>query len=144
VDAAVEEVPARLAVGSLHGSETILLVEDEEQVRAVARGILRKHGYLVLDAGHAGEALLLCEKHPAPIHLLLTDVVMPQMSGPELAKRLIALRPDMKVLCMSGYTDDAALRHGVIESGIAYLQKPLTVESLTRRVREVLDSTRSP
>ncbi len=142
VDAAIEEVRKKVLVGSLRGSETILLVEDEDQVRTVARGILRKHGYQVLDVGNAGEALLLCEKHPATIHLLLTDVVMPQMSGPELAKRLGTVRKDMKVLCMSGYTDDAALRHGVVESGIAYLQKPLTVETLTRKVREVLDSTR--
>jgi two-component system, cell cycle sensor histidine kinase and response regulator CckA len=140
VDAAVEDVPRKVTVGSLRGSETILLVEDEEQVRTVASGILRKHGYHVLEVSNAGEALLLCEKHLAPIHLLVTDVVMPQMSGPELAKRLAIVRQDMKVLCMSGYTDDAALRHGVIESGIAYLQKPLTVESLTRRVREVLES----
>ena len=140
VDAAVEDVRRSIPLVSRRGSETILLVEDEEQVRTVARGILRKHGYQVLEASNAGEALLLCEKHQAPIQLLLTDVVMPQMSGPELAKRLKAARQDMKVLCMSGYTDDAALRHGVIESGIAYLQKPLTVETLTRKVREVLDT----
>jgi two-component system, cell cycle sensor histidine kinase and response regulator CckA len=140
VDEAAEEIQRSAAPVKLRGTETILLVEDEDQVRAVARGILRKHGYRVIEASNAGEAMLLCEKEQGTIHLLLTDVVMPQMSGPELAKRLGALRQDMKVLYMSGYTDDAAFRHGVLHSGIAYLQKPLTVETLTRKVREVLDS----
>ena len=122
------------------GEETILLVEDEDQVREVAHGILRRHGYQVLAARNAGEALLLCEQHPALIHLLVTDVVMPQMSGPSLAKRLALLRPDMKVLFISGYTDNAAIRHGVIDAKVAYLQKPLTAETLTRKVRGVLDA----
>jgi PAS domain S-box-containing protein len=125
------------------GTETILLVEDEDQVRTVARGILQRHGYHVLDARNAGEALLLCEKHAGQIHLLLSDVVMPQMSGPELANRLGALRPTMKVLFMSGYTDDSIVRHGALTSNIAFLQKPLTPSSLTRRVRDVLDEARS-
>ncbi|MEO8842014.1 MAG: PAS domain S-box protein, partial [Kofleriaceae bacterium] len=102
------------------GTETVLLVEDEDQVRDVARGILKRSGYTVLEARNAGEALLLCERHPTPIDLLLSDVVMPGMSGPELAKRLAEARPEMKVLCMSGYTDDAAVRHGVIDSHFAY------------------------
>jgi DNA-binding NtrC family response regulator len=127
----------------LRGSETILLVEDEDQVRDVARGILRRHGYTVIEAHGAGEALLLGEQHVGPIHLLLSDVVMPGMSGPELAKRLLLVRPEMKVLCMSGYTDDAAVRHGVVDAALAYLQKPITVGALTRRVREVLDSKRT-
>jgi two-component system cell cycle sensor histidine kinase/response regulator CckA len=122
------------------GSETILLVDDDEQVRVVARGILRKNGYHVIDARHAGEALLVCEQHPGTIDLLLTDVVMPQMSGPELAKRLAKSRPGMRVMCMSGYTDDSIVRHGVLGTEIAYLQKPITPESLTRKVREVLDA----
>ncbi len=122
------------------GTETVLLVEDEDQVRDVARGILRRYGYTVLEARNGGEALLHCERHTATIDLLLSDVVMPGMSGPELAKRLAQARPDMKVLCMSGYTDDTAVRHGVIDAHFAYLQKPLTVETLTRKVREVLDA----
>jgi two-component system cell cycle sensor histidine kinase/response regulator CckA len=130
--------PARDAVVR-RGTETVLLVEDEDQVRDVARGILKRSGYTVLEARNAGEALLLCERHPTPIDLLLSDVVMPGMSGPELAKRLGGVRPEMKVLCMSGYTDDAAVRHGVIEAHFAYIQKPLTVDSLTRKVREVLE-----
>jgi PAS domain S-box-containing protein len=140
VDASLDRtVPSRAPV-TLQGSETILLVEDQEQVRAVARGILIRHGYQVLVAKNAGEALLLCEKHAGPIDLLVTDVVMPQMSGPELAKRLAVTRASMKVLCMSGYTDDSIVRHGVLESGMAFLQKPFTPESLTRKAREVLDA----
>src|SRR5580693_7421386 len=124
---------------SLRGSETILLVEDDDQVRVVARGILSRNGYSVVDARSAGEALLHSEKHPGTIHLLLSDVVMPQMSGPELANRLSSARPDMKVLCMSGCTDDSTVRQGVIDAHIAYLQKPITPDALSTRVREVLD-----
>jgi CheY-like chemotaxis protein len=124
----------------LRGDETILLVEDEDQVRAIVHAILRKHGYRVLAAENAGEAVLLCERHAGPIHLLLSDVVMPHMSGPELARRLLETRPELKVLCMSGYTDDSIVRHGVIEADFAYLQKPITPASLTRKVREVLDT----
>jgi len=126
---------------SLRGSETILLVEDDDQVRVVARGILARNGYSVVDARSAGEALLHSEKHPGTIHLLLSDVVMPQMSGPELANRISSARPDMKVLCMSGCTDDSAVRRGVIEAHIAYLQKPFTPDALSTRVREVLDGS---
>jgi two-component system cell cycle sensor histidine kinase/response regulator CckA len=134
-------LPAQAAVAptTLRGTETILLVEDEGQVRTIVMSILRKQGYHVIPAQHAGEALLLCEGRSGTIDLLLTDVVMPQMSGPELAKRLLASRPEMKVLCMSGYTDDSIVRHGVLESGVAFLQKPVTPGSLARKVREVLD-----
>jgi PAS domain S-box-containing protein len=125
---------------TLHGTETILLVEDEDQVRAVARGILTRHGYKVIEAGTPGEALLSCEQHTGTIDLLLTDVVMPKMSGPELAKRLAVGRPEMRVLCMSGYTDDSIVRHGVLEAHFAFLQKPITPDTLTRKVREVLDA----
>jgi PAS domain S-box-containing protein len=142
VDAPVTTAGTSESPKTLQGSETILLVEDDDQVRVVARGILRKNGYHVIEARNAGEALLHSEKHPGLIHLLLSDVVMPQMSGPELAKRLARARPDMRVLCMSGYTDDSIVRHGVLEAKLAYLQKPITPEALTTRIREVLDGRR--
>jgi PAS domain S-box-containing protein len=140
VDHDVDPRRLPIAPGLRRGHETVLLVEDEGQVRAVARSILRRHGYEVIEASNAGEALLYCERHTGVIHLLLTDVVMPHMSGPELARRLAQTRPEMRVLCMSGYTDDSVIRHGVLAAELAYIQKPLTPETLTQRVREVLDA----
>jgi DNA-binding NtrC family response regulator len=125
---------------ALRGSETILLVEDEDQVRTIVLSALGKRGYKVIPARHAEEALLLSEGHHGEkIDLLLTDVVMPNMSGPALAKRLSGARPEMRVLFMSGYTDDSIVRHGVLDSGVAYLQKPMTPATLAKKVREVLD-----
>jgi signal transduction histidine kinase len=129
---------------TLHGKETILLVEDQDEVRRVATTILRNYGYRVLSASNAGEALLACEKHLRAIDLLLTDVVMPQMSGPELSQRILARRPDLKVLFMSGYADGAVVGHGILDSGTDYVQKPLLPEVLARRVRQVLDAPAKP
>jgi PAS domain S-box-containing protein len=120
--------------------ETVLLVEDAKRVRQVVREILEMNGYEVLEARHGAEALKLSARHQGPIQLMVTDVVMPEMSGRELAQRLMPLRPDMRVLYMSGYTDDAIVRHGVLDSGIAFIAKPFTPDSLAAKVRDVLDS----
>ncbi len=123
------------------GTETILLVEDEDQIRHLAAAILRKSGYHVLDSATGGDALLISEQHEGPIHLLLADVVMPRLSGDRLSGRLAALRPKMKVLYMSGGSDEAIPRRGVDGSPVAFLPKPLTPDSLLRKIREVLDGT---
>jgi CheY-like chemotaxis protein len=122
------------------GLETILLVEDDEQLRAVARGILHRGGYQVLEAPGGDEAMRVCEQHDGPIHLVVTDVVMPAMSGPELADQIRRLRPEARVLFMSGYTEDAMASRRVLEQGTALLQKPITPDSLLRTVRGVLDA----
>jgi PAS domain S-box-containing protein len=125
---------------SLRGSETVLLVEDEEAVRNLTRKVLETHGYAVLPAAGGQEALRLASEYDGPIHLLLTDVVMPTMSGRELAGRLASVREETKVLYVSGYTDDTIVHHGVLEPGIAFLQKPFTPEALVRKLREVLSA----
>jgi len=140
----VDEAPESAQVShgdlSLHrGTETILLVEDEDGVRTLVREMLQRHGYEVLETRNAGEALLACERHNGEIHLLLTDVVLTQISGSELALRLSRVKPDMRVLYMSGYTEDAIVRHGVLNPGIAFLQKPFTAEALAAKVRGILD-----
>jgi two-component system cell cycle sensor histidine kinase/response regulator CckA len=123
------------------GRETILLVEDEEAVRALSRLVLGQSGYNVLESADAAAALALARQHTEAIHLLVTDVVMPDLGGRELAERLLAFHPEMSVLFVSGYTDDAVVRHGVSEHEVNFLQKPFTPLALANKVREVLDSS---
>jgi PAS domain S-box-containing protein len=138
----VEKLKAdRRAPELLAGDETVLLVEDETMVREMATEILEECGYAVLQAKDGAEALLLAHQHKAQIHLMLTDVVMPRMSGRELAEELTPLRPNIKILYMSGYTDDAIVHHGVLEEGTAFIGKPFSMEALARKVRETLDAT---
>jgi signal transduction histidine kinase len=136
--------PPSLRPRTLSGGETILLVEDEEAVRTLARTILRRAGYQVLEAQSAGDAFLLCEQHTTTIDLLLTDVVMPRMSGRKLAARLQTLRAKMKVLYISGYVDESLADQDAPESNAAFLEKPITPTRLLQRVREVLDTPHSP
>ena len=136
---AVASLPSPMPASELRGSETVLLVEDEEQVRALAASILRRYGYRVLEARIAREAIERFTEEPGAVDLLLTDVVMPDVGGALLAEKLVALCPSLRVLFMSGYTDDAVVRHGVLDVGVAFLQKPFVPEALARRVRAVLD-----
>jgi PAS domain S-box-containing protein len=124
----------------IRGTETILLVEDQEEVLELASEILQAEGYAVLVARQGDEALRLYEQHTGPIHLLVTDVVMPQMSGRELAERFARVRPKLKVLYMSGYTDDEVVNHGDFGSAAALLQKPFSPDALVKKVREMLDA----
>ncbi|HEV2445372.1 MAG TPA: response regulator, partial [Candidatus Sulfopaludibacter sp.] len=119
-------------------TETILLVEDEDQVRNLTRTMLQRTGYRVLEASGAEAAERLLAEHPEQIDLLLTDIVMPQTSGVELAERVRRARPGIKVVFMSGYTDEGVIRQGVLSAGVPYLQKPFTSATLRRLVREAL------
>jgi CheY-like chemotaxis protein len=132
--------PSASSVPPRGGSETLLLVEDEEQVRVVAREILRDHGYRVLVAASPSEALSLSARHAGPIELLVTDVILPEMNGRALSERLREARPELEVLFMSGYTDKALDPDGVLAPGAAFLQKPITPHSLTAAVRRLLDA----
>ena len=134
---AERECPVQVA---RRGSETVLLVEDDEALRTLAREILSILGYTVLEATSPSEALRLAGGHPGTIHVLLTDVVMPQMNGRQVADHLLVSRPGLKVLFMSGYTDAAIMQHGVLEPGTHFLQKPFTPDGLGRKLREVLAS----
>jgi PAS domain S-box-containing protein len=144
VEEAPEALPAaRAASGEQKGSETILLVEDQPQVRELARMALSEKGYTVLVTSNPDDAEMMCARHGAEIHLLLTDLIMPGISGRELAKRLTARHPKMRVLYMSGYTfsivAQTAAQNGLLEDGVAFLQKPFTPSALSEKVREVLD-----
>jgi nitrogen-specific signal transduction histidine kinase len=130
--------PGLMPTTAPRGGETILVVEDEPEVRIAVRDALRLSGYAVLEASHGGEALRISASHQGPIHLLLTDVVMPGMSGPELAQRLQSRRPALQVLYMSGYPDDVIAPHGALGSATTILQKPFTPDMVARQVREIL------
>ncbi|MBV9746781.1 MAG: response regulator, partial [Acidobacteriia bacterium] len=126
-----------------HGTETILLVEDDEMVRTLVRETLQREGYKLLDAAEPMEARKLAESYKGPIQLLITDVIMPKISGRELARQILGQRPETKVLYMSGYTDTAIVKSGLEQNSIAFLQKPFTPSALTKKVREVLESNDS-
>jgi two-component system cell cycle sensor histidine kinase/response regulator CckA len=141
---AITRKPGASTTKLQQGSETVLLVEDEDEVRAAVCESLQIRGYMVLKARHGKEAVMICRRHQGPIHLLLTDVVMPQMTGPELVQRVSPLRPEMKVLYVSGYTSDALKQRNLMEPSTAFLQKPFTPDALVRQVRAVLDTPLRP
>ncbi len=124
----------------IRGTETILLVEDDDAVRKITRISLQTQGYTVLEADGGTEAIRHAENYPGRIHLLVSDVVMPEMGGRQLLDAVRRIRPDIRVLFTSGYTDDAVLLHGVVESIDAFIQKPFTPLNLVRKVREVIDA----
>jgi PAS domain S-box-containing protein len=140
VDEPADEIKERIAMPEFPwGKETILVVEDDEKVRKLAVKVLENHGYKVLEAESGNKALEICRGRKKPVHLVLTDVVMPEMDGRQLTKQLTQILPGFKVLYMSGYTDNAIAHHGIIEKGLNFIQKPLSIEGLLRKVREVLD-----
>ncbi len=140
VDETVDELCDKEEVKEAsQGVETILVVEDDEGVRKLVVQALKRKGYSVLATNQPGEALSLCKQRKEPVHLLLTDVVMPHMSGHQLVEGLKKVRNDFKVLYMSGYTDNTIVHHGVLEKGVNFIQKPFTIDGLSRKVREVLD-----
>jgi two-component system, cell cycle sensor histidine kinase and response regulator CckA len=129
----------KISRGTHPGTETILFVEDEEGVRELVRDYLGKSGYRVLEAADGLQALEIAAAHRGQIHILVTDVVMPRLSGRELVTRITAARPEIKILYISGYTDDSIFRHGVLEGGVAFLQKPFNLKDLAQKIRQVLD-----
>jgi signal transduction histidine kinase len=141
----LEEAAKRPATDVLpRGSETILVVEDEAMIREIISLTLADHGFSVLLAQDGEEAFRICSGHKGPIHLLLSDVILPKMSGREAAHQLISQRPDMRVLYMSGYTANAIVHHGVLEPGLAFLQKPFSPAALLAKVREILSAKNPP
>jgi CheY-like chemotaxis protein len=137
----VEREAEKTVVAPPRGSETILFVEDEESVRELVGDYLAGTGYHVLEAVDGVQALEVAAAHQGAIQILVTDVVMPRLSGRELASRMAAQRPNIKILFISGYTDDSIFRHGVLEGGVAYLQKPFNLKAIAQKIREVLDGT---
>ena len=134
-----EEKARKEVTRDLKGSETILIVEDNEQVRHLAKSVLRRNGYQVLDAENGREALEILRGHDGPVHLLLSDVVLPGMNGKELYEKAVEIRPFLRVLYMSGYTGNVIAHRGVLDEGVQFIQKPFTVHGLATKVRELLD-----
>jgi CheY-like chemotaxis protein len=132
------DTPARAL--DLRGTETILVVEDQSEVRKLTVEALKLYGYRVMDAANGDDALHLCRSWPAPIDLMITDIIMPGITGPEVADQLAALRPGTKVLYISGYPEDLVANQGVLDPGVAYLSKPFTAVALAEKVRGVLNS----
>ncbi len=124
----------------ISGSETVLIVEDNDALRKLAKNALRKYGYEILEAENGEKALNVSETHEGPVHLLLTDVVMPRMSGTDLSEKLQSIRPETRVIYMSGYTADAIVRNGILRQDINFIEKPFSLESLGKKVRQVLDN----
>ena len=129
---------------ALRGTETVLVVEDQPDVRRLIEKTLSRYGYTVFTATNGPEATALARAYEGPIHVMLTDVILPGASGRETARQVVATRPSMHVLYMSGYTDDAIVQCGVLEPGLAFIQKPFTAEALARRIREVLAADSPP
>jgi PAS domain S-box-containing protein len=144
VDEVQKRERAETAREVLTGNETILLVEDEDIVRTLSTEILQQHGYTVIAAANGEEGLRVCKEFEGTIDLMITDVVMPRMSGRELAEHVFALRPETRVLYMSGFTDDAIVRHGVLDDGVFFIQKPFSPDSLAIKAREILDQIVNP
>jgi len=140
IDAAEPQAAAAEAAVPLDGSETVLVAEDEDAVRQIIEKALQARGYTVMVARDGNEALAIAGRHAGQIDLLVTDVVMPDMNGRALSERLTHVRPTIKTLYLSGYTDDAILHHGVLEEGVAFLQKPFSLGALARKVREVIEA----
>jgi CheY-like chemotaxis protein len=135
-----EDVAAEPEPRSLSGTETVLVVEDQPEVRAVIRETLQRHGYTVLEAENASEAFVRMREHEGPIHLLLADVVLAGMSGPMVAEALAAKWPSLRTVFMSGYGDQVVVQHGVVASGMRFLRKPFSGESLLHEIRDALDA----
>ena len=139
VKSAAKEKTDKIPAVTLRGNETVLLVEDDSEVRNLARHILVENGYTVLEAMQGVEALDISRRHQGPIHLLITDVIMPEIGGHELAVQLIKERPGIDVIYISGYTNDAIARHGVLEPGVTFIQKPFSPGVFLQKIRKLLD-----
>jgi CheY-like chemotaxis protein len=145
VEASAEATQSSKTIPSTtSGSETILVVEDEAQVRTLECGLLKARGYTVLDADNGEAAIRICQEYSRPIHLLVTDLIMPHMNGRELARQVVTIRPSVKVLYVSGYPDDTLVTAGLARSKEPFLQKPFASDALLRIVRNLLDGTAEP